>query len=59
MSSIKIDPEMMQTVELLDKDIKAPITKHYIKKGRAKHSMLMKGIEDTPLQMTKKNPFWQ
>lgn len=50
---------MMQTVELLDKDIKAPITKHYIKKGRAKHSMLMKGIEDTPLQMTKKNPFWQ
>lgn len=59
MNSIKIDPEMMQTVELLDKDIKAPITKHYIRKGRTKHSTLMKGIEDTPLQMTKNNPFWQ
>ena len=47
---------MMQMIELLDKDIKAPITKHYIKKSRAKHSTLMKGIEDTPLQMKKKIP---
>lgn len=47
MNSIKIDPEMMQMIELLEKDIKAAFTKHYVKKGRVKHSMLMEGIEDT------------
>ena len=37
----------MQMIELLEKDIKAAFTKHYVKKGRVKHSMLMDGIEDT------------
>ena len=48
MNSIKIDPEMMQMIELLEMDIKAAFTKHCVKKGRVKHCMLMKGIEDNP-----------
>lgn len=43
----------MQMIELLEKDIKAAFTKHYVKKGRVKHSMLMKGIEDTHLSKGK------
>ena len=38
----------MQMIELLEMDIKAAFTKHCVKKGRVKHCMLMKGIEDNP-----------
>lgn len=48
----------MQMIELLEKDIKAAFTKHYVKKSRVKHYVLMKGIEDTPLSKGKMSQSW-
>ena len=46
--SIETDPEMSQMMELVDKDIKAPIrdTLHMLKKGQGSMSMLAGGMGD-------------